>query len=256
MAILDFAKKGDVIVIAAGAETNAAKIGDLWLHWAKRIGVAGIVCDGLVRDVVGLLKADLPVFARGIAPNAGYKTGPGAINAEVSCGGVAIAPGDIVVGDRDGVVAIPRTQAAAVAKQLELVKQKAVPPTSASGAASKLPFWDGKALGERVRYVWIERGPPAGGGRSRRDCSPASRRPLRARSPRRPPPPRPPRDRARPTRDPGRAGCDRTPRCSARCALRRGDRGRTDRAGGPRRAPRPRRAADRAPPPTGRCGSC
>jgi len=153
MAILDFAKKGDVIVIAAGAETNAAKIGDLWLHWAKRIGVAGIVCDGLVRDVVGLLKADLPVFARGIAPNAGYKSGPGAINAEVSCGGVAIAPGDIVVGDRDGVVAIPRTQAAAVAKQLELVKQKEAAAEQSIRRGVKLQFWDGKALGERVRYV-------------------------------------------------------------------------------------------------------
>jgi len=153
MAILDFAKKGDVIVIAAGAETNAAKIGDLWLHWAKRIGVAGIVCDGLVRDVVGLLKADLPVFARGIAPNAGYKTGPGAINAEVSCGGVAIAPGDVIVGDRDGVVAIPRTQAAAVAKQLELVKKKEAAAELGIRRGVKLQFWDEQALGERVRYV-------------------------------------------------------------------------------------------------------
>jgi len=153
MAILDFARKGDVIVIATGAETNAAKIGDLWLHWAKRIGVAGIVCDGLVRDVVGLLKADLPVFARGIAPNAGYKTGPGAINAEVSCGGVAIAPGDIIVGDRDGVVAIPRTQAAAVAKQLEQVKKKEAAAELNIRRGVKLQFWDEKALGERVRYV-------------------------------------------------------------------------------------------------------
>ena len=153
MAILDFAKKGDVIVIAAGAETNAAKIGDLWLAWAKRIGVAGIVCDGLVRDVVGLLKADLPVFARGIAPNAGYKTGPGAINAEVSCGGVAIAPGDVIVGDRDGVVAIPRAQAAAIAKQLELVKAKEAAAEKNIRRGVKRQFWDEKALGERVRSV-------------------------------------------------------------------------------------------------------
>ena len=153
MAILDFARKGDVIVIAAGAETNAAKIGDLWLHWAKRIGVAGIVCDGLVRDVVGLLKADLPVFARGIAPNAGYKTGPGAINAEVSCGGVAIAPGDIVVGDRDGVVAIPRAQTVAIANQLALVKKKEAAAEQNIRRGVKLQFWDEKGLGERVHYV-------------------------------------------------------------------------------------------------------
>lgn len=153
MAILDFAKKGDVIVIAAGAETNAAKIGDLWLAWAKRIGVAGVVCDGLVRDVAGLLKADLPVFARGVSPNAGYKTGPGAINAEVSCGGVSIAPGDVVVGDRDGVVAIPRREAAAVAKQLALVQKKEAAAEAGIRRGVKLQFWDEQGLGARVRYV-------------------------------------------------------------------------------------------------------
>jgi 4-hydroxy-4-methyl-2-oxoglutarate aldolase len=153
MAILDFVRKGDVIVIAAGAETNAAKVGDLWLHWAKRIGVAGIVCDGLVRDVVGLLRADLPVFARGVSPNAGYKTGPGAINAEVSCGGVAIAPGDIIVGDRDGVVAVPRREAAAIAKQLELVRKKEAAAEAGIRRGVKLQFWDEQALGSRVRYV-------------------------------------------------------------------------------------------------------
>jgi regulator of RNase E activity RraA len=57
MAILDFVKKGDVIVIAGAGEGLAAKLGDLWLHWAHRLGVAGIVCDGLVRDVKGLLSA-------------------------------------------------------------------------------------------------------------------------------------------------------------------------------------------------------
>jgi 4-hydroxy-4-methyl-2-oxoglutarate aldolase len=153
MAILDFARKGDVIVIAAGAETNAAKIGDLWLAWAKRIGVAGIVCDGLVRDVAGLLRVGLPVFARGAAPNGGYKTGPGEINAEVSCGGIAIAPGDIVVGDRDGVVAVPRVQATRVAKQLALVKQKEAAAEASIRRGVKRKFWDEQALGERVRYV-------------------------------------------------------------------------------------------------------
>lgn len=153
MASLDFAKAGDVIVIAAGGETNAAKIGDLWLAWAKRIGVAGVVCDGLVRDVAGLLKAGLPVFARGVTPNSGFKTGPGAVNGEVSCGGVAIAPGDIIVGDRDGVVAVPRRQAAAVAKQLELVKKKEADAERNVRRGVKLQFWNEQALGERVRYV-------------------------------------------------------------------------------------------------------
>ena len=71
------------------------------------VGIAAIVVDGLVRDVPGLLDADIPVFTRGHCPNAGYRNGPGEINLGVVCGGVAINPGDILVGDRDGVVAVP-----------------------------------------------------------------------------------------------------------------------------------------------------
>ena len=155
MASLDFAKKGDVIVIAAGGETSAAKLGDLWLYWARRIGVAGIVCDGLVRDVNGLLAAGLPVFARGACPNGGFKTGPGELNLGVSCGGIPVQPGDIVVGDRDGVVAVPRALAAEVAAQLELVKQKEAEAEAKVKRGEKLNFWDEAALVARgaIRYV-------------------------------------------------------------------------------------------------------
>ena len=155
MASLDYAQKGDVIVISGGADNSAAKLGDLWLLWAKRIGVAGIVCDGLVRDVKGLLAAGLPVFARGACPNGAYKTGPGEINLGVSCGGVPVQPGDIIVGDRDGVVAVPRTSSAQVAAQLELVKQKEADAEARVKRGEKLQFWDEAALAARgaLRYV-------------------------------------------------------------------------------------------------------
>jgi 4-hydroxy-4-methyl-2-oxoglutarate aldolase len=153
MAILDFAKKGDVIVIAALGDTVEAKVGDLWLHQARKRGVAGIVCDGLVRDVKGLLAAGVPVFARGVAPNAGHKTGPGEINLGVSCGGVAIGPGDIVVGDRDGVVAVPLAQTGAVAAQLALVRRKEADAEKKLARGEEFAFWDAAALKGRVRYV-------------------------------------------------------------------------------------------------------
>ena len=153
MAILDYARKGDVIVIAAGGDVSAAKIGDLWLHWARRIGVAGVVCDGLVRDVKGLLAVGVPVFARGVTPNSGFKTGPGEVNSEVACGGVAIRPGDIVVGDRDGVVAVPFAQAAAVAAQLRQVKDKEAEAERKLKRGIKLGFWNPAALGSRLRIV-------------------------------------------------------------------------------------------------------
>jgi 4-hydroxy-4-methyl-2-oxoglutarate aldolase len=153
MAVLDFVKKGDVIVIATTGDDTAATIGDLWAFWAKKLGVAAIVCDGLVRDVAGLLKVGIPVFSRGIKPNSAFKNGPGEINATVTCGGVAVGPGDIVAGDRDGVVCIPLAQAAAVAERLELVKQKEAEAEAKVKKGVKLKFWDPAALGSRVRYL-------------------------------------------------------------------------------------------------------
>ena len=153
MAILDFAKKGDVIVIATSGDDTAATIGDLWAFWAKKIGVAAIVCDGLVRDVAGLLKVGIPVFTRGIKPNSAFKHGPGEVNMDVTCGGVAIGPGDIIVGDRDGVVAVPLPQAEQVAAQLELVRKKEVEAEARIKGGEKLKFWDPAALGDRVHYI-------------------------------------------------------------------------------------------------------
>jgi len=153
MAILDFAKKGDVIVIATSGDDTAATIGDLWAFWAKKIGVAAIVCDGLVRDVAGLLKVGIPIFARGIKPNSAFKHGPGEVNMDVTCGGVAIGPGDIIIGDRDGVVAVPLPQAEQVAARLEVVKKKESEAEARVKGGEKLKFWDPAALGDRVRYI-------------------------------------------------------------------------------------------------------
>lgn len=153
MAVLDFVKKGDVIVIAALGDETAATIGDLWAFWAKKIGVAAIVCDGLVRDVTGLLKVGIPVFARGVKPNSAFKNGPGEINQEVNCGGVCISPGDIVVGDIDGVVAVPLAQADQVAKQLKEVERKEAAAETKVKRGEKLNFWNPASLEGRIRYV-------------------------------------------------------------------------------------------------------
>lgn len=155
MAALDFVQPGDVIVIATAGNETAATIGDLWAVWAKRLGVAAIVCDGLVRDVPGLLAAGIPVFARGSCPNAGYRNGPGEVNLGVTCGGVYIAPGDIVVGDRDGVVAVSLADAEAVAARLADVRAKEAQAESKVRRGEKLVFWDEAALSARggVRYL-------------------------------------------------------------------------------------------------------
>lgn len=156
MAALDYARPGDVIVIAALGDDGAAKIGDLWAAQAKKLGVAGVVCDGLVRDIAGLLRAGLPVFALGWCPNSGFKNGPGAVNATVSCGGMTIAPGDIVCADRDGVVAVPLAEAAAIAAQLELVRRKEAQAEAKLARGDALAFWEREALEQRGALRFLD----------------------------------------------------------------------------------------------------
>lgn len=155
MAALDVAKPGDVIVIATKNDETAAVIGDHWAYWAKKVGVVGVVCDGLVRDIVGLLRVGLPVFARGLTPNSGFRNGPGEVNLGLSCGGVTIAPGDIIVADRDGVVSIPLASAEEVAAKLKLVYEKEMAVEDEVKRVSERRFWNEESVRNRggVRYL-------------------------------------------------------------------------------------------------------
>ena len=121
---LEIAQPGDVLVIATYEHTVGSTIGDLVVNVARRKGLAGIVCDGLVRDASGIRATGLPVFARGLSPSSPFKDGPGEIGAPVSCGGASVHPGDLVVGDEDGVVVIPQRDLAVVAERLKGVLQK------------------------------------------------------------------------------------------------------------------------------------
>lgn len=96
------AKRGDVLVIVTG-EGSVAVLGELFATEARRRGLAGVVIDGLCRDVAGLRRVGLPVFARGTIPRSGGTVARPALNEPVSCGGVDVAPGDLVFGDDDGV---------------------------------------------------------------------------------------------------------------------------------------------------------
>jgi RraA family protein len=106
-AALDIAHPGDVIIVdTAGATTNAV-LGDMVTNKAKTLGLAGFVVDGLVRDVDGMVEAGVPVFARGVTPRGPLHRGPGELNYPISCGGVCVHPGDIVIAGTDGVVIVP-----------------------------------------------------------------------------------------------------------------------------------------------------
>lgn len=106
---LDLARPGDVLVVDGGGDLANALVGDLLGAYARSRGVAGLVVDGAIRDVAGF--RDFPVWARGVAHRGPWKDGPGEIGAPVSVGGMVVLPGDLVLADEDGVVAVRREEA-------------------------------------------------------------------------------------------------------------------------------------------------
>ena len=122
MAALAESKPGDVLVVATNGYTGAAVTGDLLMYVALNRGVAGLVTDGLVRDLDDLEKVGVPTFAMGVTPNSPQRRGPGSVGLPIVCGGVTVGSGDIVVGDRDGVVVVPRARIDGTLKSLDRVK--------------------------------------------------------------------------------------------------------------------------------------
>lgn len=105
---LEIVKPGDVLVVETQGCNAYAVCGDLMVSCMDKLGVVGIVVDGAVRDIATLREIGMPVFARGTVCGAGDKDGPGEINFPVACGGVVVNPGDLVMGDEDGVVVVPK----------------------------------------------------------------------------------------------------------------------------------------------------
>lgn len=118
------AQAGDVIVVDAGGYADMAILGELLCLVCQRKGIEGIVLDGGVRDVEGIREIGFPVFAKGIVPVGPLKDSPGSINVPIQCGGVCVLPGDLVVGDMDGVVVVPRSRLAEVLKKAQAIVKK------------------------------------------------------------------------------------------------------------------------------------
>ena len=109
---LELVGPGDVIVVDGGGDETRALVGEIMKTIAEHRGAAGYVIDGAIRDVAAFAASDFPCFARAVIHRGPYKSGPGAINVPVSIGGMVVAPGDIVVGDEDGVVSFAQSVAA------------------------------------------------------------------------------------------------------------------------------------------------
>jgi 4-hydroxy-4-methyl-2-oxoglutarate aldolase len=119
---LHVARKGDILVAATDAFTTTAITGDLLLGMAKNRGVVGLVTDGLIRDLIGVLGVGLPVYCAGTTANSPARNGPGTVGVPVVVGNVVIHSGDIVVGDGDGVVVVSLEEAQGVLNNLKDVR--------------------------------------------------------------------------------------------------------------------------------------
>jgi 4-hydroxy-4-methyl-2-oxoglutarate aldolase len=151
---LSIAGPGDILVAATGGYAGAAVTGDLMLGMARNRGVAGFVTDGMVRDIVGILGVDLPVYCAGVTPNSPARNGPGTVGQPVDLGGLRVESGDIVIGDRDGVVVVPREQAATVLKALTEVRAaEAALEAKVKGGLELSDFARAILASDRVRYI-------------------------------------------------------------------------------------------------------
>jgi 4-hydroxy-4-methyl-2-oxoglutarate aldolase len=144
-AAISLARPGDVLVIDGKADRTCALMGALMINACKKVGIAAVVIDAAVRDTRELAELGFPVFAAGANPNGPTKFVPGRINWPISCGGIAVAPGDLVAGDADGVVVIEREKAPALlaAAAKKVAEEKARMEDILAGRNLKPKWLDG-----------------------------------------------------------------------------------------------------------------
>lgn len=118
---LDQAPAGSVLVIDARGFPNAGLFGEIMALASQKKGLAGVVIDGACRDRLGIAELGFPVFSRAVNPGGTVKETLGEVNVPITCGGRTVNPGDIVVGDADGVVVIPKDSAEPVLEKAEAI---------------------------------------------------------------------------------------------------------------------------------------
>ena len=108
---LEVAQPGDIVVVSTNGNTTSAVFGELMCRTAVGAKLGGIVVDGAIRDVDAITELEFPAFSRAVCAGGCDKDGPGEINVPISCGNAVVMPGDVIVGDEDGVVVVPREDA-------------------------------------------------------------------------------------------------------------------------------------------------
>ena len=135
---LDIASPGDVIVVDAGGDLTNAIIGEIMMNYAILRGIAGIVINGAIRDYGTIRKQDFPIYAAGVTHRGPYKDGPGEIGVAIAFDGMVIEPGDLVVGDEDGLLCVPYAEAERICAETE-AKHASEEKTLAGMATGRAP---------------------------------------------------------------------------------------------------------------------
>ena len=120
----EYCRPGDVMVVDCGGEIANAVVGGILTFYGATIGLSGMVIDGAIRDVAEIRERDFPVYARAVTHRGPYKDGPGEINVPVCIGGMVVNPGDILVGDQDGLLAFPPGDAATLIERAQAQARK------------------------------------------------------------------------------------------------------------------------------------
>lgn len=143
------AKPRDVLVVNTGGHMNNAIWGELMTRSAMALGLGGLVVDGVVRDGAANRKLGFPIFCRGTLPVSCEKDGPGFVNGVMSCGGVAVRPGDVIIGDDDGVVVLSQEHIEMVIDDLKRQAEREQKRMAEIADGQALPGWLDKALQEK-----------------------------------------------------------------------------------------------------------
>jgi 4-hydroxy-4-methyl-2-oxoglutarate aldolase len=143
-AAMTIAKPGDILVIDGKGDRTCALMGAIMINACRQLKIGGVVIDAAIRDSLELRELGFPVFAVGANPNGPTKFVPGRMNWPISCGGIAVAPGDLIVGDADGVVVVEREKAASL---LDAAQKKVDDETARIAAIRQ---------GKDLRPQWLE----------------------------------------------------------------------------------------------------
>ena len=154
LAASGIAQPGDVIIAATDGFVGTALVGDLILGMISNCGVVAFVTDGLIRDMAGILEVGVPTFCVGVTPNSCHRSGPGTIGLPITLGGVTINPGDIVIGDCDGVVIVPQDKLSQVTHKLQDVRTAEKERTAAVRDGLEIPDFIRELLSsDRVQNI-------------------------------------------------------------------------------------------------------